>query len=163
MINGSLEPNSRGARMKLHWHRMLTISLVLFLVSLGACNGLRELSAELGELSRLQTQLQQQTGQAGLSVNLNNGQYLSVSFINSLLAKLPSDQKRPKALEVARLAYNDWPKRDELASVSVVFQSRYDVGPVHYSNSLDNFEFQISELTAKEVSTPPGQTTGSAH
>jgi hypothetical protein len=149
--------------MKFHWQRMLTISLVLLLVSLGACNGLRDLSAELVELSRLQTQLQQQTGQAGLTINLNNARYLSVSFVNSPLAQLPPDQKRTKALEVARLAYNDWSKRDELASVSVVFQSRYDVGPVHYSNSLDNFEFQVSELTAKDVPTLPGQTTGSAH
>jgi predicted Zn-dependent protease len=45
-----------------------------------------------------------------------------------------------------------------LANVSVIFQSSYDLGPVHYSNSLDNFAFQISELTANEVSTPPGQT-----
>lgn len=146
--------------MKFHRHRMLLICLVLSVVSLGVCKGFRELSAELGELSRLQAQLQQQTGEAGLTINLNNARYLSVSFINSPLAKLPSDQKRTKALEVARLAYNDWPKRDELASVSVVFQSRYDVGPVHYSNSLDNVEFQISELTAKGLSTPPGETTG---
>jgi hypothetical protein len=149
--------------MKFQRQRMLTTGLILFLLLLVACSGFRQLSTELSELSRLQTQLQQQTGQADLSINLNNGRYLSVSLNNSTLAKLPSDQKRTKALEVARLAYNDWPKRGELASVSVVFQSRYDVGPVHYSNSLDNFEFQISELTAKEVSTPPGQTSDSAH
>jgi predicted Zn-dependent protease len=138
--------------------RMLTIGLVLLLMSLGACKGVRELSAELGELSRLQTRLQQQTGQTGLIINLNNNRNLNVSFINSELAKLPPDQKRAKALEVARMAYNDWPKRGELANVGVIFQSSYDLGPIHYSNSLDNFAFQVSELTANEVSTPAGQT-----
>jgi len=142
---------------------MLTICLVVLLVPLGACSGLRELSAEVGEISRLQSQLQQQTGQTDLTVDLNNDRYLSVSFINSPLAKLPADQKKAKALEVAHLAYNDWPKRGELISVSVIFQSSYDLGPVHYSNSLDNFAFQISELTADKASAPPGQTLSSAH
>lgn len=149
--------------MKVPQNWMLTIYLVVLLVPLGACSGLRELSAELGEIKQLQSQLQQQTGQTALTVSLNNDRYLSVSFINSSLAKLPADQKKAKALEVARLAYNDWPRRDELVSVSVIFASSYDVGPVHYSNSLDNFAFQISELMADKAPAPLGQTPDSVH
>lgn len=143
------------------WHRVLTVGLVLSLLPLGGCNGFRELSAELGEISRLQSQLQQQTGQAAVSVDLNNGRYLNVSFINSPLAKIAPDQKKTKALQVARLAYNAWPKRGELASVTVIFQTNYDVGPLHYSDSRDNFEFPISELATNGASTPD-QTAGSA-
>jgi len=136
---------------------------VPMLTLLGACNGIRELSSELGDLNRLQSQLQQQTGQTGINVNLNNGSFLNISFVNSALAKLSADQKKAKALEVARLAYNDWPKRNQLVSVTVIFQTSYDVGPVHYSNSLDNFPFQASELAASGTPTPSGQIPKSSH
>ena len=133
------------------------MGLLALLSSLGGCSGFRGLLDDLQQVVRLQQQLQQQTGQPGLTVRLNNRRYLVINFVNSPLAKLPADQKKNKALEVARLAYQDWPKRTELASVTVVFASNYDVGPLHYSNSLDNFEFQISELAANDVSTSPGQ------
>src|SRR5450755_4864374 len=128
--------------MKLSRRRLRMTGLVALAVSLSACSGLQELSAELGDLNRLQKQLQQQTGQTAINVNLNNRSYLNISFVNSPLAKLPADQKKAKALEVARFAYADWPKRTELSSVTVIFQSSYDVGPVHYSSSTDNFSFQ---------------------
>ena len=141
--------------MKLHLRRTLATGFALLLVSLTACSGLRELSSQIADLNRLQKQLQQQTGQTGINVNLNNGSYLNISFINSSLAKLPSDQKKAKALEIARFAYSDWAKRAGLSSVTVIFQTSYDVGPVHYSNSMDNFAFQPSELATAAAPTSP--------
>ncbi len=141
--------------MKLRLRRILTASIALLFVSLSACSGLRELSSQIADLNHLQKQLQQQTGQTGINVNLNNGSYLNISFINSSLAKLPGDQKKAKALEVARFAFNDWAKRADLSSVTVIFQTSYDVGPVHYSNSMDNFSFQPSELATAAAPTSP--------
>lgn len=142
---------------------MLAVALALLLVFLGGCSGFRQMAGELGDLNHLQKQLQQQTGQSGIGVNLNNGSYLNISFVNSPLAKLPADQKKAKALEVARFAYNDWPKRSELSSVTVIFQTSYDVGPVYYNNSMDHFTFQTSELTTNGAPAPPTQAPGTAH
>ena len=121
--------------------RQCTVTMVLFalLAPLGGCSSFRGLVGDLQQVMQLQQQLQQQTGQTGLTVNLNNGRFLLVNFVNSPLAKLPADQKKSKALQVARLAYRDWPKRTDLASITVAFVSNYDVGPVHYSNSTGQF------------------------
>ena len=148
--------------MKSRPRHLLTIALSVLLASIAGCSGFKELASELGEINKLQQQLQQQTGQSSLNVNLTNDRFLSVSFVNSPLAKLPADQKKAKALETAHFAYNDWPKRANLASVTVIFLSSYDVGPVHYTNSTDNFEFQVSDLVDKSP-VPAGKPPASAH
>jgi hypothetical protein len=144
-------------------HGILMTGLIVLVFQLVACSGCRELVAQLGEINTLQSQLQQQTGQTAINVNLTNDSYFNISFINSSLAKLPPDQKKAKALEVARLVYKDWAKRDQLISVMVVFQRSSDLGPVHYSDSSDNFEFQVSELKADKSPAPPGQTANPTH
>jgi hypothetical protein len=136
--------------MKLRRQRLLLVGLLVLLAPLGACSSVRGVIGKLGELNRLQQRLQQQTGQYNIQVNLNNGQNLSISFMNSPGAKLPADQKRVKALEVARLAYNDYPERADLASVRVTFAAVYDVGPLHYNNGFDSTEFTISQLTSDQ-------------
>jgi hypothetical protein len=117
---------------------------------------------QLNEIRELQQRLQQQTGQSGLNINLTNDTYFFIKFVNSPLAKLPAEQKKSKALEVARLTYQDWPKRSQLTTVTVVFETNYDFGFVHYSNSTDSFEFQVSELVRDNV-LPPVKQTGTGH
>ena len=108
---------------------------------------------QLDEIKGLQQQLQRQTGQSGLNINLTNDTYVFIKFVNSPLAKFPAEQKKSKALEVARLTYRDWPKRAQLTTVTVVFETNYDFGFVHYSNSMDSFEFQVLEL-ARDLAFP---------
>jgi hypothetical protein len=141
--------------MSLRRRRLLLIGLLAMLASLIACGSFRGLAGKLRELAQLQQQLQHQTGQNNLQASLHNGRYLNLSFVDSSLAKLPSEQKKAKALEVARLAYNDYFERADLASVRVTFETNYDVGPAHYDNGVDSIEFQIPELTAVAPATGP--------
>jgi hypothetical protein len=127
---------------------------------MGGCSGFHRFAGELNQLSQLQRKLVEYTGQSEIAVNLMNGQYLSVSFVNSPLAKLPPDKEKAKALEVAQFIYRNWPNPTQLSKIIVVFEIRYDLVIFHYDNSLDNFEFSPSQLRLSERSASPP--TGSA-
>jgi hypothetical protein len=148
--------------MKYRRSRLVTIVVVGLMATLCGCSRFRELMGLLNEIKDLQQRLQQQTGQSGLNINLTNDTYFFIKFVNSPLAKLPAEQKKSKALEVARLTYQDWPKRAQLTTVTVVFETNYDFVFVHYSNSMDSFEFQVSELARDNV-LPPVKQTGTGH
>jgi hypothetical protein len=128
--------------------RVVMIAGLVILAASAGCGGFRGVVSEIGDLQRLQQQLQQQTGQNDIAINLNNGGYLSVRLVNSPWKNLPADQKQAKSLELARLAYNDWPKRADLDSVSVTYETHQSVGPLYYDNAMDTTEFTISQLTS---------------
>lgn len=150
----------RGANgIKCRRSRLFTIVVVGLITTLCGCGRFRELIGQLNEIKELQQQLQRQTGQSGLNINLTNDTYFLIKSVKSPLAKLPAEQKKSKAHEVVRLTYQDWPKRPQLTTVTVVFETNYDFGFVHYSNSMDSFEFQVSEL-ARDLALPPVKQTG---
>jgi len=137
--------------------RFLIVSFVAILMLLPACTRLRELKGQIGELMQLRANLQQQTREDAVEVHLNNGTHLVVSLLNSSLAKLPTDKKQAKALEIAKYAYQDWPQRDGLTKITVVFETKYDLGVVHYSNAIDNYSFDPAKLKSAAVPADNGQ------
>jgi hypothetical protein len=129
------------------WRQRVAMIAVLAVVTASAgCSGFRGLVGEVGDLQRLQQQLRQQTGQNDIAISLNNDAYLSVRLVNSPWKNLPPDQKQAKSLELARMAYNDWPKRADLASVSVTYETHESVGLLSYDNTSDTTEFTSAQL-----------------
>jgi hypothetical protein len=137
--------------------RFLIVSVVAILMLLPACTRLRELRGQFGDLMQLRANLQHQTGEDAVEVHLNNGTYLIVSLLNSSLAKLPTDRKQAKALEIAKYAYQDWPQRDALTKITVVFETKYDLGIVHYANAMDNYSFDPAKLKSAGIPADNGQ------
>jgi hypothetical protein len=96
----------------------------------------------------VQSDLTRLTGQNDIRVVLNNGSLLGISVMNSPLRDLPVAQKRAKALEIARLAYNSYRSRTDLRGESVVFGFHRDyLGIFRYDNSTDIYRFEISDLS----------------
>jgi hypothetical protein len=96
---------------------------------------------------RLAQQLQQQTGQSNIVVVVVNGEFLGITLTNSAWNNLPIDQKREKSLDVARLAYKDYPGGGNLFSIDVSYSTDYEAGPLHYRVRGDKFEFFQSDFT----------------
>jgi len=138
----------------------MTIGIVALLASLTACGGVRGLMGEFGDLLRLQQQLQQQTGQNDIKLNLTNHDDLNIGLVNSPWKDLPALQKKAKSLELARLAYSDDPHRASLTTIGVTFETDYDIGSLHYANGSDSFEFGISDFAHSTPgdSVQPGET-----
>jgi len=124
-------------------------SVVLFT----SCSGGRQMVSTLKDLQIVTMQLVAALHHDQIRVFLNNGHFLSVGVINSPWNSLPPDQKKTKALEIARVAYQAYPSRSELKSVIVTFGTHETYfGIVNYDNSTDSFAFDVSELTTGPTS-----------
>ena len=87
------------------------ILLVVALTALCSCDGVRNAAGTIGELQQLQQSVSKAVGGGNVSVNLNNGKYLYVGIVNTPLKDLPSEQKKAKALEVAKLSFKSRMRR----------------------------------------------------
>jgi hypothetical protein len=105
------------------------------------------------DLVVIQTQLVKVLGYSDIRVNLMNGAFLKVEVANSPLNDLPAEQKKTKAIEIARVAFNADPSRSELKSVSVAFaiHRSYLLGFFTYDNSSDAFSFEVADLVAERA------------
>ncbi len=90
------------------------ILLFVALTALCSCDGVYHAAGTIGELQQLQQSVSKAVGGGNVNVNLNNGKYLHLGIVNTPLKDLPSEQKKAKALEVARLSYKTYPKAANL-------------------------------------------------
>jgi hypothetical protein len=126
------------------------IGFVILLALLVSCSGVHEMAATLQDLQKVQRDLAKELGNNEIRVNLNNGRFLSIGVVNSPLRALPADQRNAKALELARIAYNSYPSRSALNSISVTFAShRSYLGVFTYDDYRDAFSFEASQLTSE--------------
>ncbi|MGB6431944.1 MAG: hypothetical protein WBF06_15280, partial [Candidatus Acidiferrales bacterium] len=132
--------------------RLARIGLMAALAWLSACGsggGVREMVGSIEDGLRLARQLEQQTGQSDIVAMVINGQFIGITLENSAWNDLPEEQKREKSLEIARLAYEDYPGGGDLVAIDVSYETRYDVGPLHYRVKGDKFEFFASEFARR--------------
>jgi hypothetical protein len=88
-----------------------------------------------------------------ITVNLNNGEYLTIGVVNTPLKDLPSDKKKAKALEIATLGYRSYAQMPNLSEVRVVFVvQRSYLGVFNYTDGTDAFGFSKSELSSNKNS-----------
>ena len=73
------------------------------------------------DLHAVQQAVVKATGHTAVIAKLANGRFLGVSMTNSPFASLPDDARRAKAQAIAQVAFDAYPPRASLASVSVVF------------------------------------------
>jgi hypothetical protein len=139
---------NRYLRKEAVMRRAFTLAILVFTtVVLVSCSGVHQVVSTLQDLQKVQAELAKTLGQDAIRVNLNNGS-LNIALVNSPLKELPADQKRAKALEIARLAYRSDPSRSTLSAVSVAFAvHRTYLGFFNYDNSTDSFGFEIAQLT----------------
>ena len=132
------------------------IGLVALSVVLVSCGGVHRMMGTLEDLQKVQRDVGKALGGGEVRVQLNNDRVLSVGVMNSPLKTAPADQRKAKALELARIAYESYPSRSALKSVSVSFGThRSYLGVFTYDESGDAFGFEASQLASE--GRPEGQ------
>ena len=123
------------------------------------CQSLKKMTAVVGDLRAVQSEVAKATGHDEVTVNLSNGRFLAVGLVNSPSAEWPKERRQSQARQIAQLAYDKVHSRLSLDTVfvSYVVHRKY-VFFFDYTNSLDTFTFKASDL---EQSKPEGTAKGS--
>jgi hypothetical protein len=121
---------------------------VIALVLTGACDGARRAVSSVGDLFAVQQAVVKATGHTAVKVNLTNGRFLTVAMTNPPFASLSDDARRAKAQAIAQVAFDTYPARASLESVSVAFV-KYKVTffVFTYTDATDAFTFKPADLT----------------
>ena len=124
------------------------VAVVIALVLASGCDAARSAASSVGELLAVQRAVVKATGHTAVKVNLANGRFLGVSMTNSPFASLPDDARRAKAQAIAQVAFDTYPARASLESVSVLFV-KYKVSffIFAYTDATDVFSFKPADLT----------------
>ena len=134
------------------------IALFVGLAALSSCDSVPQATGTIGELQQLQQSVGKAVGGGDVNINLSNGKYLYVGIVNSPLKDLPSDQKKAKALEVAKLCYKSYPEATNLEQISVAFVAHHSIlGIFNYTDATDSFSFLVSDLSdSKDIDSDSG-------
>ena len=128
-------------------HSAFSIGLLAAVVVLTSCSGVQKVSTAFKDIVTVQAALVRALGLNQIRVLLA-GQFLNVGIVNSPLHDLSVDEKKAKALEIARLAYNTFPSRSELKDIIVTFAvHRSYLGIFNFDDSRDSFNFDVTDLT----------------
>ena len=126
------------------------VAVVIALVLATGCDAARSAASSVGDLLAVQRAVVKATGHTAVKANLANGRFLGVSMTNSPFASLPDDRRRAKAQAIAQVAFDAYPPRASLESVSVVFV-KYKVTffVFTYTDATDAFTFKPADLTPR--------------
>jgi hypothetical protein len=127
----------------LRWSSMAACSAVL----MTSCSGLATVAGKLEGVRTVQSEVVKAVGSQNVRVNVQNDRYMTVGLVNSPLKALPTDARRAKAFELARLAYNTYPERASLQQVAVVYVvHRSYLLFFKVTDATDSFRFDAAEL-----------------
>jgi len=132
---------------------MKTCSMAICIVAAVICSAcdVHQIAGTFNDLQQVQRTVSKAVGTDNVTVNLNNGQYLTIGLVNTPLKNLSSDQRRAKALEVAKLGYRSYPSIPKLSEIRVVFVVQHSyLGVFNYTDATDAFSFSKSELSSIE-------------
>jgi hypothetical protein len=136
--------------------RWVAAAAIMGSLGVAGCDGARQMMGTLGALQDVQHQVAAAIHHENISVNLNNGRYLTVGIVNSPFKGLPPDQKEAKAREIALVAYKAVRSRANLERVGVVFVVRRTYFLFfNYNDATDYHAFGARELTASAPSATP--------
>jgi hypothetical protein len=79
-------------------------------------------------------------------LSIKNRNNLVITFENSPLADLPSEERSQFAHSVAQFAYQHYAHSEALNTVGVVFQSRQVYGPVKITKTDPMYIWNVTEL-----------------
>ncbi|HTS88088.1 MAG TPA: hypothetical protein VMG41_06305 [Gemmatimonadales bacterium] len=126
-------------------HLIRSIGIMVGAILIAACSNLKELQQSVVELQQLQASLTERFGGPGIVVN-ETSTTLIVTFVNSDLAKLPSDQRTAKAREVAEFVREHFPGYARLTSISIALQTRSSLGVASFSRTQTPYTYRTAEL-----------------
>ena len=127
--------------------------VLIALVLAAGCDGARRAVSSVRDLHAVQQAVVKATGHTAVRINLTNGRFLTVAMTNAPFASLPDDARRAKARAIAQLAFDTYPPRASLESVSVAFV-KYKVTffIFTYTDAADAFTFKPADLTPQPAS-----------
>jgi predicted Zn-dependent protease len=130
----------------------LAVSVAGILLAFASCQRVGQLEDTLRELQQVKKEVSGLVDTDEVSVNINNGRYLSIGITNSPLTNLPAAEKRQNALEIAKLAYASYASRAGLEIVVVAFViHRSHFLFFNYSDARDSFEFRPVDLASRSA------------
>ena len=82
-----------------------------------------------------------------VSVNINNGNALTIHITNSALNTQTSDDRKQKADQVARIAYEKYANRQNLKAIYVVFSSHQKkFAIVDVTSTVESFQYSSGDI-----------------
>ena len=135
----------------------LFVPLIVCSLILSACGTLPEPEAVPAEegvqavqnLIPLQEQLATEYGESNIKVEIEDGNALGITFVNSSSNGLAWDQKAEQAREIALFVCENYASMDRIAQVWVAFEIHQDGSIVDTTSSV-TFDFKKSELECGE-------------
>ena len=121
----------------------LTLVTLGFLVLLAGCSG-EDIQA-VQDLVPLQEQLAAEYGESSITVEIEDGNTLGVTFANSSSNGLARDRKAEQAREIASFVCENYASMDRVDEVWVAFEIHQDSSMVDTTGSV-TFSFEKSEL-----------------
>jgi hypothetical protein len=117
-------------------------------LALSACS--QGFFQDLSELSPLRDQLVQTYHEDNVTVIIQNGNALGISFTNSTFNNLPTrEAKQAKAREIAELVKDNYSRIDHIDMIWVSFTIHKQYIIFNYTNSLDTFFFDMKTLNSR--------------
>ena len=134
---------------------LIFIWLVALIMSAG-CDSATRMAASLRELQVVQTEVAKfvKAEVDSVGVRLIN-RFLIVTLINSPLRDARETEKKVKAKEIARVAYQSYQRRGDLRMVDVEFVTSRTYLGVLNTSSVETLTFPVDEL--KQEGSPTGR------
>ncbi len=126
--------------------RLRVLLWTLLVCFLPGCNTVRDMAGTLGELNEVRNAVAKSTGHRDVGVHLQNGQYLTLSFVNSPWNGAGKVEQQAKAREFAKAAFVAMPKRERLSQINVSFVTRRSLVVFHFTNVRGVYAFPVSEF-----------------
>jgi hypothetical protein len=125
----------------------LTLVTLGFLVLLAGCSG--EGIQAVQDLIPLQEQLAAEYGGSNIKVEIEDGNTLGVTFVNSSSNGLARDRKAEQAREIASFVCENYASMGKIAQVWVAFEIHQD-GSIADTTSSATFVFEKGELECSD-------------
>jgi hypothetical protein len=130
--------------------RSFSKSNLVVLTGLTACKQVKDLGGTFADLAKLQAQLVQKLGHAGIQLAIVNGNLLRIQVVNSPFSNLPAKEKQLKSLEIAKIAYEVLESRSRLSNILVAFSTKRSYLFVIHTETVDSaINFPVSALAPK--------------
>jgi hypothetical protein len=94
----------------------------------------------------LQQELAREFETSAITVNINDGTYLTIMFSNSPTAELPDSDQAAFARRVAEYVRDQYPRYDSLKTIAIGFAKVTGVGPITYTDSRVPYTFTPQDL-----------------
>jgi hypothetical protein len=116
-----------------------------------ACNAAGEAKQMFVGMHAVEAAVAPKVAPGAVKVNVNASR-ITLSVVNSPIGQLPKAEKKVKARDLARVAYEAYPGRKGLEAVDVAFVVQMSAGVVRVGKGTDSYSFKAATLATAEAS-----------